>query len=637
MSQLDARFVKQGYWLDLAKGSVLGKTITTDTSTGNVVIAFLAVLTTLGTTHFWNLATFTIHQVRADTKSADGLFRQQQALLRTLPAPSALFSDWAKLWWVWRKRTDHAFHRSLFMMILGLLFTAATITVGIFSSYIVDSSSIHILVQGTSCSPLNMLDDSAFYDYFETALQKASTYARDCYTNSTIPPDRCRIFVKPRLDIHLDRIDCPYENSLCKNITHPAITLDSGLVDLAQTLGINSPTRDRIRWRRKTTYSILELNNHYKVNSASDWPCFKQNMGRDAYDAEEVMTVQLGDFYIASSPGEACNDTSTFVTSLLKGNVSSDIDFWRSPPWNFTVFTPLQEMNTNDADLQLISIFMHNLLYNSEVNDPMYAAHRKIERVNSHGSVATYYQSDFPAIVLACQSQLSSLPPLTSLEQYPGMSESQLTLLQFLSYLHWNFNAAAAAHRLLTKDLAGAQGVIDSLPDDQWVKEVTMLEQTTWSSIQVGLSDHAKGYESLVAPGTNLYSNTTSAGEKHLCGVQKMESPGGFVNISVFALTFVITFCFVITLVDMVLLKFLISWKRKRNDTSPRLDAWVQDGVFQLQRRAYEAYGKGVWERLDKEVPATLDNAELTTFRSRSKPCSLDIDNIGAQPVECKL
>jgi hypothetical protein len=91
-------------------------------------------------------------------------------------------------------------------------------------------------------------------------------------------------------------------------------------------------------------------------------------------------------------------------------------------------------------------------------------------------------------------------------------------------------------------------------------------------------------------------------------------------NINVFALAFVITFCCIVTLLDMVLLKFLISWKRNRTDITPRLDAWIHDGVFQLQRRAYEAYGKGVWERLDKEVPATLDNAELTTFRSLRNP-----------------
>jgi hypothetical protein len=43
--ELDSRFVKRGYWVNLSKGPVMGQTINTDTQTGAIVIALLAVVT----------------------------------------------------------------------------------------------------------------------------------------------------------------------------------------------------------------------------------------------------------------------------------------------------------------------------------------------------------------------------------------------------------------------------------------------------------------------------------------------------------------------------------------------------------------------------------------------------------------
>lgn len=96
-----------------------------------------------------------------------------------------------------------------------------------------------------------------------------------------------------------------------------------------------------------------------------------------------------------------------------------------------------------------------------------------------------------------------------------------------------------------------------------------------------------------------------------------------FSNINVFALAFVITFCTVMTILDLLMLRFLVFWRSFRGFFAPRIDAWIQDGVFQLQRRAYEAQGEGVWERLDKEIPATTADAELSTFPLVSRlPCN---------------
>jgi hypothetical protein len=50
---------------------------------------------------------------------------------------------------------------------------------------------------------------------------------------------------------------------------------------------------------------------------------------------------------------------------------------------------------------------------------------------------------------------------------------------------------------------------------------------------------------------------------------------------------------------------------RFRAALAPRIDHWVQDGIFQLQRRAFEAQGQGCWIHLEKEIPITLDGEKL--------------------------
>lgn len=66
-----------------------------------------------------------------------------------------------------------------------------------------------------------------------------------------------------------------------------------------------------------------------------------------------------------------------------------------------------------------------------------------------------------------------------------------------------------------------------------------------------------------------------------------------------------------ITVVDILLLRFLIYMSKFQQALSPRINRWVQDGVFQLQRRAYEAQDEGIWKLQDKEIPVIVDDSKL--------------------------
>jgi hypothetical protein len=81
-------------------------------------------------------------------------------------------------------------------------------------------------------------------------------------------------------------------------------------------------------------------------------------------------------------------------------------------------------------------------------------------------------------------------------------------------------------------------------------------------------------------------------------------------NINVFGLAFIFSLSVFCMLVDITILRFLIFLSRFRRALSPRIEHWIQDGVLQLQRRAYEAQDIGTWVDVDKEFPKT-DTREL--------------------------
>ena len=98
-------------------------------------------------------------------------------------------------------------------------------------------------------------------------------------------------------------------------------------------------------------------------------------------------------------------------------------------------------------------------------------------------------------------------------------------------------------------------------------------------------------------------------------------------NINVFALAFIITFSCTVTILDLVLLKFLVFLGRFRRALAPRIDRWIQDGMFHAQRRALEAHGYGTWEGLEDEIPTTSNGEKLKELPLETPvPCRCTAD-----------
>jgi hypothetical protein len=204
-----------------------------------------------------------IHQVRANGKSTDALFRQQQALLRTLPAPSAVMTDTIKIWWAWRSKAKNPFLRSLVLLLVALLFVALSGAASVFSSLVVDSRNLVVLVDSTGCGWASTQRIFAG-DYVYPVKAVSTPYASQCYNVTTvngIVPATCNVLLQRELPFQTRRVPCPLGKDVCQDTA--GIEFDTGLIDVGPAFGLDLPTSDRVQFRKKTTCGILAFKQPY--------------------------------------------------------------------------------------------------------------------------------------------------------------------------------------------------------------------------------------------------------------------------------------------------------------------------------------------------------------------------------------
>ncbi|KAF2873346.1 hypothetical protein BDV95DRAFT_592730 [Massariosphaeria phaeospora] len=629
MSELDSRFVKRGVWVDVEKGPVMGKTITANTQTGAFAIALLAIFSSLATAHLWHLATFAIHQVRANGRARDALFRQQQAILRTLPTPGALIADSLKLFWHWRskKGISNALLRISLQVVLAVAFVAMTWAASIFSSLVVDTTNLQVLVSSPFCGFI----DQTFENSNDIALTYTTVvdtvvepFAEDCYLNANESlPARCDALIRPQNLFTTEKVDCPFDSSMCVGNDKPAINIDSGLIDLNE-FGLNLQKQDRVQFRKSTTCTVLPTENRTTIISASDF----QELNRPALPQEELLLMHYGDVLHYEYWKNA-----TFLWPLTGANTTSKFDVRASFAYGSEELRDngtqvlLPEMQRDDADISFKMIAKNYIMYRETNEDPVFSAHKTHPIITNMGQTGDRYYSDFPTSVIACSQQfqycvaqkkgkpicssLSGLPVTLTHANFPAANDVQLALLQVLMTSSVVFDQTTS--KTLDAQAANWDGEITSLPNNQWEKEVIRWEAIAWAGIQSLITDYAIG-PSQRDPRVAAYVRPASTpSEKTLCASQKMQKSGNFVNINVFGLSLIISFALVIVTLDIALLKLLvfISGFRRLTGLSSRLNRWTQDGVLQLQRRAYEAQGKGSWVNFDDDVPLTREEEAL--------------------------
>ena len=164
-------------------------------------------------------------------------------------------------------------------------------------------------------------------------------------------------------------------------------------------------------------------------------------------------------------------------------------------------------------------------------------------------------------------------------------------------------NAASTEPSFLDSNTQFEGAVLEGLPSDQWKADVIRLEGYTRSYLQNTVLMRITGYN----VETELLRRPEADGEKYLCRRQKVVEPAGFVNIGVVSVLLILAFAGFAATLDFVILRCLIYHDNFRHPFRPALQDWIEDGLYQIQRSAYEtAYPGASWSDRGKEIPVTL-------------------------------
>ncbi|KAF1957462.1 hypothetical protein CC80DRAFT_470752 [Byssothecium circinans] len=619
MSELEDAFVKRGYWIDHSRGLVMGQTLTVESQTGIIIVAILTILASVASAQLWNLCAFLIHQFRADGNPSDGLFWQQQALLRTMPTPTAFLADSFKLSWRWRSKLPCPLLRSSLLLVFAVCFVVSSIAGGISTSYVVDNSNIEVLVNGPMCGHINytrVYGNQSTSPLIAGLGESIQSYVANCYQNRSSLPAPCQnTFSRPRIPFTTVPSSCPWNTSMCAPGETPAVAMDSGLLDMRTHFGLNVEAKDTVKFRRRDTCNVLPLEGRIFTRNASYW----EGSGRFGDDRT---TLEFGTY--RNTPLEL-RPEATFVQSAalsaFQATLLPEAIMNFLLPDEFTLgIDPLPEMKRNDVDVGLIAVWLNDVWYEAPVADPLFSAHREVVWVVGGGNAnLTQFRGDHAAGVIGCAQQVDFCTPLSgsplqlTTNDFPDASPIQFSLLQLLqsiSRFSDNIMLGPGYGNLLAGKTV-IRGISEGLPDDQWIRELVNWERISWTAYQMLLSVSIIGPKVFDEFADEYREAPKTEGDRALCRSLKMRKAGGFANVNVFALVFIITFSTFITVFNMTVLRFFIFLSRFRRALAPRIDRWVQDGIFQLQRRAFEAEGVGNWVDLEKEVPVTMEREYL--------------------------
>ncbi|KAJ4290359.1 hypothetical protein N0V90_010575 [Kalmusia sp. IMI 367209] len=199
---------------------------------------------------------------------------------------------------------------------------------------------------------------------------------------------------------------------------------------------------------------------------------------------------------------------------LLLTLLASDAFDYASPFWREFggTFSPIPQLKSNSSDLVVAIIVKRGTLFLDPVDDPLFSAHKVFKQRMTSNETDASYLSDLPASAFACQYQI----------------------------VYYN-SAEIGTDHLTAANLV--DGYNTKLPDDQWLRDFLSLENNIRTQMQIALAGYATGFRALDMEAEPTMRRNQTEAERKLCGLQRMQSPGGFVNINVFALAFVVTFC----------------------------------------------------------------------------------------------
>jgi len=288
-------------------GRVRGATLTLKQQQGLILVSFLTLYVQFAGACFWRVVCFVLHQGRSTTSPRDGLFHQQQTILRnSITAPNALWSL-SRSMWAWKGNAQSPFGRTVILILITCLHIAFFGVAGLFSSQIASTGAGQALIRAGSCGYPKDIPNLRQREEVSPAqeelttfnsvvllgrltLTKSVAYVRSCYNDDNDGGSAdCNVFVHRFLDgrnsVSSTNATCPFGGNSC--VTTTATRYDSGYLSSGRDLGMNFPESEDVTIRRVTSCAPIAAEKY-----ATDW---KDNLP-EAYGGKTNTSVKFYEF-----------------------------------------------------------------------------------------------------------------------------------------------------------------------------------------------------------------------------------------------------------------------------------------------------------------------------------------------------
>ncbi|RSL66522.1 hypothetical protein CEP54_003749 [Fusarium duplospermum] len=631
-------FVYRGGWRNWDKDAATGGQITMLKDDAELLSIFIGIFLVFVAAGLWTLIAYLIFQLnrrkREDGSSTayDALYHQQQAILRNGSSDIAIGSAFLKLWFAWGN-SPKVLKSTLPIVVLALVsFGFFLIALPFITAMeMLDKQGNQVLIKSSKCGfwePDLEGDSQAAFTIATKHTLEAASYVDNCYETDAGSALCDQFLANRRLPVQSVRnIPCPFHESVCLPWTeggkNPAITIQTDELDSHKDFGINSPPGERVKMRRSTTCSPLDVKKFSKVEERMDNENFTGvyfgPTGQTSY------TYGASDWqFVAES-----SYTLRAFYSRVVGNTSYA-----------QLFKPIPELRRNDADLTVV--FLNNNQVpmvgdDGPCTDPFFSATSVPD-----DKLPDLYLPDNSITAIGCIDQYqfakAGSDEWTPLASFADASTNltfidQLSIKQVAAYasIQWAMMQAGGidfvidtiqTEALRAKRSPGLRnGAQNPLPDDQWMREVEYWFMIGLAKVQLGVIHIALGPED--AENFGMRDNTTFVVHKrknlmdYVCTSQKIHSlefknlhKAGFIALAVLGSLSII--------LPSLVLRMMIWWRKRQGDVL----TWISYGLLQFQRMAAEGAGVKGWMRVDQDVPL-LD--------PHNQPSGdVDVRNVGA-------
>jgi hypothetical protein len=614
-------YVYQGFWRNLGKPSSQSLTLTLYPMNATLLTNALALFVAMSGGQLWTIIRFTLHQIRAASRSQrfDMTHNQQQIVLRNATTDVATARLMLNLAWASRESAKKAMATCITIVILAVLNAALFMVAGTFSNTLVDAgpqvlsrsphcglwNQSYLDIAGNGENPTSENNFALSVEFIAKQIhdvQASLEYAHNCYMTelSQYRDSSCGTFQAPRLNwTTISNASCPFGGELCSEIS-PTIVLDTGIIDSHGDLGVNAKPNDRIGYRRVTSCTVLNDTDHttdwIKQNDSSLWAYAN-------YGPSLVWTIQnttysysnFGDFFTdftgASTIPYQVNAQPVFQDGVVADPLSTGTSY----------FEPIDGLLQDHADTSLIFLSYIGK-YAAPVDDPWFSAHELAIRDYPLPLIAKQYGRDRPISTLACTEQYQlcasegNCTPLLGLNQVQErfgkfvLSANQRVTLDrvmkasAVSDVSWVVqNLAFSTMPLLAINVSATSTHTLSLPvpDNQWQLEVGYWHSVAMAQFQRTLMEYGTGQ---ISPSTDYLIPVTGV-DATFCRNIMIQSTR-FSSFNVVALALLISFGTLI-IASSLMIERLSSWVQMRwNRGSYGRQMWKDHDMlgFQLKR-----------------------------------------------------